>query len=110
LEDNSIKPDKNWDIVKLVDETTKYLKITPKDMPDEIPELRAIKAILGNLKAIANNIAQLRNSYGSGHGKSANYKGLEERHAKLAIGSSATLVNFLWDSHERKQMKNEIQL
>jgi hypothetical protein len=26
---------------------------------------------------------------------------LEERHAKLAMGSSITLVDFLWCSHER---------
>jgi hypothetical protein len=101
LEDEEISPDKNWDIVKLVDETTKLLKVTPKDIPDNTPEITAIKAILGNLKAIATNVAHLRNSYGSGHGKSANYKGLEERHAKLAVGSSITLVNFLWDSHDR---------
>lgn len=101
LEDVGISPDKNWDIVKLVDETTKLLKVTPKDIPDNTPEITAIKAILGNLKAIATNVAYLRNSYGSGHGKSANYKGLEERHAKLAVGSSITLVNFLWDSHDR---------
>lgn len=101
LELNSIEPNKKWDIVKLVDETIKLLEISPKNLSTEVPKFEAIKAILGNLKAIATNIAQLRNSYGSGHGKSANYKGLEERHAKLAIGSSTTLVNFLWDSHER---------
>lgn len=102
LELNNIEPDKKWDIVKLVDETTKLLEVTPKKVSTEVPEFEAIKAILGNLKAIAANVAQLRNSYGSGHGKSANYKGLEERHAKLAIGSSTTLVHFLWDSYERK--------
>lgn len=101
LEDKSISPDKKWTIVQLVDETTKLLKITPKDIPDSTPEITAIKAILGNLKAIAANVANLRNSYGTGHGKSAKYRGLEERHAKLAVGSSITLVNFLWDSHDR---------
>jgi hypothetical protein len=33
--------------------------------------------------------------------KSGSYKGLEPRHASLAIGSSTTLVRFLWDSYER---------
>ena len=93
--------DKNWDITKLVDTTVKKLKITPNDIPEDIPEAKSMKALLGNLRAIATNIATLRNSYGSGHGKSASYKGLQERHAKLAIGSSITLVNFLWDSLER---------
>lgn len=101
MEDEGLLPDKNWDIVKLVDETTKLLKVAPKDVPDKTPEVTAIRSILGNLKSIANNVAHLRNTYGSGHGKSANYKGLEERHAKLAVGSSIVLVNFLWDSHDR---------
>lgn len=104
LENRSIEVDKNWDIVKLVGETTKLLKVTPNDMPETAPEIVSIKAILGNLKAIASNVANLRNSYGSGHGKSASYVGLEERHAKLAIGSSITLVHFLWDSHERQPL------
>lgn len=98
--------DKNWDITKLVDVTVKLLKITPNDIPEDIPEAKSMKAILGNLRAIATNIATLRNVYGSGHGKSASYKGLQERHAKLAIGSSMTLVNFLWDSYERNSNCN----
>ncbi len=109
LEANSVEPDKKWDIVKLVDETTKMLKVTPKDIADTAPEAGAIKAILGNLKAIAQNVAQLRNSYGSGHGKSASFKGLEERHARLAIGSSTTLVYFLWDSYEKQRVTSKKQ-
>ena len=101
LEKNNLEIDKNWEISKLVDTTVKLLRITPEDISEDIPEAKAMKSILGNLRAIATNIAQLRNSYGSGHGKSASYKGLQERHAKLAIGSSVTLVNFLWDSYGR---------
>ena len=106
LEEMGTTADKKWDMVRIVDETVKLLKITPHNIPDTIPEATAMKALLGNLKAIAVNIATLRNSYGSGHGKSANFKGLEERHAKLAVGSSTTLVNFIWDSYERYQFNN----
>lgn len=102
LENNNVTLDKKWDITRLVDETVKLLKITPRDIPDSAPEAIAIKGLLQNLKVISQNIATIRNAYGSGHGKSASYKGLEERHAKLAVGSSITLVNFLWDSHEKQ--------
>lgn len=104
LEDQGIVPDKNWNINRLTDETMKTLKITPHDIPDSAPEAIAIKGILGNLRTIASNLATIRNTYGSGHGKSSSYKGLEERHAKLAVGSSITLVNYLWDSRERREM------
>lgn len=102
LERNGITPNKDWKLNQLVDETMKLLEITPKHIPDTAKEATAIKAILGSLRGIATNIAIIRNAYGSGHGKNASYKGLQERHAKLAIGSSVTLVNFLWDSFERK--------
>lgn len=105
LDEASVEIEKDWNVVRLVDETVKLLKITPRDIADTVPEAIAIKAILGNLKNIASNIATLRNAYGSGHGKIASYKGLETRHAKLAVGSSITLVNFLWDSYDRSSHK-----
>lgn len=104
LDGKSVEYDKKWDINKLIDITMKSFNITPRDISENIPEAEAIKAILGNLRAIATNIATLRNAYGSGHGKSAKYKGLEARHAKLAVGSSITLVNFLWDSYDEKNI------
>jgi len=100
LDENGIEWDKNWDVGQLSSATMKLLKLMPKDIPDNAPATAEIKAILGNLRAIASNLAALRNPYGSGHGKSATYKGLEERHAKLAVGSSITLVSFLWDTYE----------
>ena len=105
LEQKGVSVNSKWDVGNLVDETMKLLEITPKHIPDTAKEATAIKAILGSLRGLASQIAIIRNAYGSGHGKSASYKGLQERHAKLAIGSSITLVNFLWDSFERKNSK-----
>jgi len=87
---------------QLVDETLKLLELKPENISDNKIEAITIKGILGNLKAIASNIADLRNSYGSGHGKSASYVGLQARHAKLAVGASVNLVRFLWDTYERQ--------
>lgn len=106
LEYNGVVSNKDWKLHNLVDETMKLLKITPNHISDTAKEARAIKAILGSLKGIASNIAIVRNAYGTGHGKTNSYRGLESRHAKLAVGSSITLVNFLWDSFE-KQCKNK---
>ena len=89
----------NWDVGQLTGETLKTLKLMPKDIPEDAPAATEMKALLGNLRAIATNVAALRNHYGSGHGKSADYKGLSQRHAKLAVGSSITLVEFLWETH-----------
>ncbi len=98
LDNIGITYKKTDDVGVLVNLVMENMKLTPDNISDTVPEAKAIKAILGNLRAIAQNVATLRNAYGSGHGKPANYKGLEERHARLAVGSSVTLVNFLWDS------------
>lgn len=100
LENLAIIRDKSWDLNKLVSVTTDALNLTPRNIDDSIPLSKTIKQILQSLRSIAGGIAELRNPYGSGHGKTAKFKGLEERHAKLTIGASATLVNFLWDSYK----------
>ena len=53
LEDNNITINKKWNLVQLVDTTVKYLKVTPKDVSDSLPEADCIKSILHNLKLIA---------------------------------------------------------
>jgi hypothetical protein len=108
LETNSMSVEKNWDMGKLVGETTVLLKLSPDNIPDTSLESKTIKSLLGNLRVIASNMATLRNAYGSGHGKSANYKGLEARHAKLSVGCAITLAQFLWDTHEYHSQKNKI--
>ena len=105
LEANGERVPNNCELSKLVSDTTKFLRITPEDIPEDIPMAATMKALLGNLRAIAKAIAELRNAYGSGHGRSVAYKGLQPRHAKLAVGSSLTLVRFLWDSFQRKKAK-----
>ena len=77
----------------------------PRDIDENIKGAKSIRQILGNLKAMTQGIIELRNIYGSGHGKAGSYKGLEPRHAQLAVGSSITLVNFMWDSYKRNYIK-----
>lgn len=100
LDNLGVKYKHNIEISPLIETTVKQLKLTPNDISDSAKEAEAIKSLLGNLRAIATNMATLRNAYGSGHGKSASYKGLAARHARLAVGSSITLVNFLWETYE----------
>lgn len=92
----------NIELSQLIDVVINQLKLSPKNIPDTTKEIVAIKSLLGNLRAIASNMAILRNAYGSGHGKTASFVGLESRHAKLAVGCSITLVNFLWETYEKQ--------
>lgn len=105
LENNGITWDKNWDVGKLTGETLKLLKLTPDNISNTDPVSQNIKAVLGNLRGITTKLAEIRNPYGSGHGKSASFTGLEVRHAKLAVGCSITFVTFLWDTYEGSDNK-----
>lgn len=105
LEESQVAIDKDWNVSQLAKVTMKLLEISIDNVDERTSESRTVKAILGNLHGIAGNIAELRNAYGSGHGKSASYKGLTVRHAKLAVGSSITLVNYLWDTYEWRKEK-----
>ena len=103
LEELEIGWNKNDDISQLTNKTLEALSLLPKNIQGKDTGAEAIKAVLGNLRAIPSKLAELRNVYGSGHGKSASFKGLEERHAKLAVGSSITFVDFIWSTYEKQK-------
>ncbi len=67
---------KNFDLSKLVKETCRELKLTPDDIPDEAKASDVIKRLLSNLSTVTQGLAELRNSYGTGHGKSNLSRGL----------------------------------
>lgn len=100
LEESEMDYDKNWTVPQLVKETMKCLGIETDDINAGLPAGSTIKRILSSLGNIAGGIAELRNPYGTGYGKADSYKGLTARHAKLAVGSLATLVEYLWDAHD----------
>lgn len=86
-------------LAQLVKATAKELQLTPADIPDKAKAANSIKKLLSNLATITNGVAELRNSYGTGHGKAAKAKGLGSRHAKLAVGAATTLAIFLYETH-----------
>lgn len=103
FEDRKEVYDKSWDLPKLMKETTKLLKLTPDDISNEIKAASSIKQILGSLSSVVQGIGEIRNEYGSGHGKDGNFIGLQPRHAKLAVGASSTLAIYLLETHELRK-------
>lgn len=90
------------DVPKLVKATVKELKLTPSDIPDEVKAAESIKKLLSNLATVASGVAELRNKYGTGHGKEGSTRGLSSRHAKLAVGAASTLAVFLVETHREQ--------
>ena len=90
----------NDDLPKLVKSTVQQLQLTPADIPDVAKASDTIKRLLSNLASITQGVAELRNHYGTGHGKLGANKGLQPRHAKLAVGAASTLAVFLTETHK----------
>lgn len=99
---------KDLNIPQLLKEVSKILKLVPKDVSDEKKGADKIRQILASLGTIVTGIAELRNDYGSGHGKDHKFIGLQARHAKLAVGSASTLVIFLLDTWEQMKKRGSI--
>jgi Abortive infection C-terminus len=88
------------DVLTLTKETLKELKLVPEGIPDPARGADVIKRLLGNLGSIGNGLAELRNLYGTGHGKHGGSTGLKPRHAKLAVGAANALTVFLFETHK----------
>lgn len=100
LDEKNIQYDKNDDLPKLTNKTLDALSLLPSHIKSTDPGAKSIKTLLGCLKTITTNLAEIRNIFGEGHGKSASFKGLEARHARLAVGCSITFVEFIWNTFE----------
>lgn len=101
---------KDWSFQQLVGRVFKVLDVMPDKVDDKNPIAGSFKQIYGSLKGIIGPIAEIRNDYGTGHGRPADFKGLDSRHAMLLVGMSATLVQFLWMTHEEKPMLDSFPL
>lgn len=87
------------DIPALVKSVMKELRLVPDDVHESAKGADTIKRLLNNLGTIGQGLAELRNLYGTGHGKHGKVSTLKPRHAKLAVGAAATLTTFLFETH-----------
>jgi Abortive infection C-terminus len=103
LEEHGVAVDPAWDVPELLKATRRQLKLLPDDIPDAVRGADTMKRLLSSLGQIGYGLAELRNLYGSGHGRSGGTKGLSPRHARLAVGAVATLVQFLFETHRDRK-------
>lgn len=99
LSDRSKPVEDKPDLLPLVRRTLEELQLVPDRIPDDVKGAKSIKSLLGNLTVIVQNLAELRNLYGTGHGKAGSRQGLEARHARLTVGAATTLAVFLFETH-----------
>jgi hypothetical protein len=105
LEENNLEINEKdkYDVPKILKKTLEVLQLLPKDVDNNKKGAESIKKILGGLTTIVQGLAELRNEYGTGHGKNASFKGLQPRHAKLAANAASAVAYFLLEAHKKNQ-------
>ena len=99
LDDRRVSYSQNADVPELLKLLRKEIQIMPEGIDENAKASREIRDVLTSLGKIAHALGPIRNAYGKGHGRGRNFKGLEPRHARLAIGAASTFVDFVLDRH-----------
>ena len=94
---------KSEDLSDLTKKVAKELQLVPEGITDETKGAENIRLILRNLTQLTNNLAQLRGLYGTGHGRDGQYRGLQPRHARLAVASAVAFIDFVADTYRHRE-------
>ena len=85
-------------ITVLIKKAQKALKVHPDAIAPSKKGRETIVRVLSNLSQVAMGVAELRNEYGSDHGRTRSSGGLGPRHARLAAGMAHTYCQFLLET------------
>jgi len=90
---------KDGDLMTLAKATLKTLELVPSDVDDAKKGADVVRRCLQQLEAVVSSLGELRNLYGTGHGRDGKWKGLGPRHARLAVGAAITVAQFIADTY-----------
>lgn len=102
LSERSLDVPSAADLPRLVRLVSKELGLVPDDVSDSVRAADMVRKVLGSLATVAGGIADLRNAYGTGHGRAPGRTGIAPRHAKLVVGAASALSVFLYETHEMR--------
>ena len=102
LTKRGVEVSRGADLPQLTKLLAKELQLVPEGIPDEAKGSETVRLILRNLSSLTQYLAELRGLYGSGHGRDDQHRGLEPRHARLAVGAAVAFIDFVTDTHRRR--------
>ncbi len=102
LSKRGVEVSRKADLPELTKLLTKELKLVPESISDEAKGVETVRLILRNLSALTQYLAELRGLYGSGHGRDGKHRGLEPRHARLAVGAAVAFIDFITETHHQR--------
>ncbi|KGR56438.1 hypothetical protein NX79_21415 [Xanthomonas vasicola] len=96
---------KSADLADLTKMLVKELNLVPEGITDEAKGANNIRLILRNLTSLTHNLAKLRGLYGTGHGRDGKHRGLQPRHARLAVGAAVAFIDFISETYREREAK-----
>lgn len=103
LEEHQVEFDAKAEVPALVKAACKQLALLPESISDQAKGVESIRRTLANLSSVATGVVELRNLYGSGHGRGSRGGGLEPRHARLAVSAVCAVVTFLLETDQKRR-------
>lgn len=98
LIDLAIKFDPKADLGELSKQALAQLHLRPESLAPTSKGVESMKRVLAGLSQIAGGMAELRNAYGTGHGRGTRVGGLQKRHAEFAARSAIAYAAFVLDT------------
>ncbi|NHQ80296.1 abortive infection family protein [Chromobacterium vaccinii] len=98
---------KGADINDLTKLLAKALKLVPEGIPNEAKGVENVRLILRNLSALPGYLTELRGLYGTGHGRDGKHRGLEPRHARLAVGAAVVFIDFVTETFRQRSLADQ---
>lgn len=95
-------PDQFGTLQQLLKQALKCLNLSNEDMPESKKGSDSIRQVFSGLAQIVGGTAELRNLYGTGHGR-VRAGGLEPRHARFVVGAAGTVTRFLLETLDARR-------
>lgn len=97
LDAGDVSYSKGDDLPRLFKAAAKALELSKSAVESDTKGSDAVTGLLRGLVATVQSLGELRNTVGTGHGRS-NPSAAEPRHARLALNAAVTVTEFLFDA------------
>ena len=100
LQEREISISENDDMPRLVKRVVNSLPVVPAGIENPTRWENVVVRLVNNLSSLGRSLAELRNAFGTGHGKTAGHIGLDTHHAQLAVRMATAVGVFLYEVHK----------